>query len=585
MANINVLDKSIFNRIAAGEVVEKPASVVKELVENSIDANAKNVTIEILGGGITKIKVTDDGDGMTKDNLPKAFLPHATSKITTLNDLEKIGTLGFRGEALSSISSVAKVTAISKTKDSDLGSKIEIFGGEVTSLTETGATNGTTIIVEDLFYCVPARAKFLRKPKLEESDITNIVSRLIMANPTVSIKYIVEDKIIFLSPGSNLLEAIYTIYGKTTTDNLLPLNYENDTFKISGFICKPTFSKPNRTCQTLIINGRYVINSAISAAMYKAYENYLMKNNFPFYVININIPLEKVDVNVHPNKLDVKFEDSGKVFGIILHAVSNVLLNSMYVKDLESISNDENEIILPANTSKYNHQTSYGSKSEDADNNLDNQIEKKRDQLAYFLTDTKKEFEARQDYGLSYELAKNAVVNNNIIDLKDSVDKSLDIENVSLFSSTAFKIIGVALNTYIIVEQQNDLYFIDQHAAHERILYDKFKNALNQKELAIQELLVPYILDVNYMESEFINNNLDSFKQLGFDIEHFGANTFKVSSVPVLFKNLSLNSFFSTVLKDITNTLAIQPFNIIKKNIARSACRTDVKSKDILSNN
>lgn len=604
MANINLLDKTIFNRIAAGEVVERPASAVKELVENSIDSGATNITIEILTGGIKRIRVTDNGCGMNAENLPKAFMPHATSKITTLNDLEKIGTLGFRGEALSSISSVAKITAVSKVKEEELGSKIEIESGEIISLTSVGASDGTTIIVDDLFYNVPARAKFLKKPKQEESEVTNVVSRLILANANITFKYVVEDKIIFLSTGNGLLEAIYAVYGKTTVDNLLPLEYERDIFKLQGFIGKPTFSKPNRTYQTLMINGRYVINQTISTAIYKAYEGFLMKGNFPFFVLNLNIPLDKVDVNVHPNKLDVKFEDSNKIFGILLHAVSNVLLTNSHVKFLDDYEDNSvtlNDIIKSnsANTNalaelKENEGKNFNDpniceikevelSAQLTNNSFTNkELEEKRNSLSYFLGKDYLgggEFAANSDAGLSYKLAQSAVKNDNIIKLEE------EPVDVKLFENDNVKIIGVIFGTYIIVEQNEFVYFIDQHAAHERILYDKFKGQLENREIIIQQLLVPYILDVNYMESEFINNNLTAFNELGFEIENFGANSFKVSTVPLLFKNISINSFFNLVLKDINSSLNVTAANIIEDYLARSACRNAVKANDLLSEN
>ena len=349
MAKINVLDKSIFNRIAAGEVVDKPASVVKELVENSIDAGATKINIEIKEGGIKKIVVSDNGCGIDPDDIIKAFLPHATSKICTTDDLDKIGTLGFRGEALSSIASVSKVQMISKTKENDMGSEIIIEGGDVVSQSEKGASNGTYIAVTDLFYCVPARAKFLRKPKTEEGDITNIISRLILANPNIQIKYTADDKLVYYSSGNGIEEAIYAIYGNNILDNLIKIEFSSydKLMTFSGYICKPTFSKPNRTYQTLIINGRYVINQQISTAIYKAYENFLMKGNFPFFVLYVTLPLDKVDVNVHPNKQDVKFEKSGEIFSLVVNAVSEVLYDINHIKSIEEPTTEVVEENIP----------------------------------------------------------------------------------------------------------------------------------------------------------------------------------------------------------------------------------------------
>ena len=338
MSKINILDKEVYNKIAAGEVVEKPASVVKELIENSIDAGATNITIEIIDGGITKIKVIDNGCGIEKDDFDKVFLAHATSKVKTIDDLSNIGTLGFRGEALSSIASVSKVSMISKTEN-DIGYTVKVIGGEMGEIQPAGATSGTCMTIEDLFFNIPARKKFLRKPKMEENEITNLVSRLIMANPNISIKYIADNKLVYQSYGTGLYDAIYSVYGKTIVDNIFDFSFERGDFKFSGYLCKPTFSKSNRTYQTLIINGRYVINQTISTAIYKAYENFIMKGTFPFFVINLSIPLDKIDVNVHPNKLDVKFENNNELFGLVYTQVSDILFN---INNTKSITLDEN---------------------------------------------------------------------------------------------------------------------------------------------------------------------------------------------------------------------------------------------------
>ena len=302
MPKINVLDSSIFNRISAGEVVEKPASVVKELVENSIDAGATAITIEIAEAGVKEIKISDNGCGINFEDLQSAFLPHATSKIKEIDDLYNISTLGFRGEALASVGSVAKVTLQSKTKDSEFGGKIEVDGGKINKPEECACVDGTTISVKNLFFNVPARAKFLKSNKVEESSITSYVSRLILANPNISFKYIIDGIIEYQTSGQGLKEAIYTIYGKDTVNNIIPLNCTVGNISVEGYICKPTFCKPNRTYQTLMVNGRYVVNQLISTAVYNAYENYIMKGKFPFFVLNITIPFDDVDVNVHPNK-------------------------------------------------------------------------------------------------------------------------------------------------------------------------------------------------------------------------------------------------------------------------------------------
>lgn len=588
MAKINVLDKSIFNRIAAGEVVDKPASVVKELVENSIDAGATKINVEIKEGGIKKIVVSDNGCGIDPDDMIKAFLPHATSKICTTDDLDKIGTLGFRGEALSSIASVSKVQMISKTKESDMGSEIIIEGGDVISQSEKGASNGTYISVTDLFYCVPARAKFLRKPKTEEGDITNIISRLILANPNIQIKYTADDKLVYYSSGNGIEEAIYAIYGNNILDNLIKIEFSSydKLMTFSGYICKPTFSKPNRTYQTLIINGRYVINQQISTAIYKAYENFLMKGNFPFFVLYVTLPLDKVDVNVHPNKQDVKFEKSGEIFSLVVNAVSEVLYDISHIKSIEEPTTEVIEENIPLQEIK--NVTETISKVNDVeikekvfDHDKFNEI--KESLNSFISSSSSRQTSFASDEGFSFDLAKRAYEN---MQQQSFLSKSIsndDEENV--VDTKEFKVIGTLFNTYILVEQDKTLLMIDQHAGHERLLYDRFKKDFENNSLAIQPLLVPYVLNLNYQEWSYIHENIETLAHLGFEIEEFGNNSFKVNSVPVLLRNINIAEFFNSILHDISSNLSIKKTDLMEEYLAKSACRSAVKANDILSSN
>ncbi|MGN1207937.1 MAG: DNA mismatch repair endonuclease MutL [Christensenellales bacterium] len=339
MSRINILDESVFNKIAAGEVVEKPASIVKELVENSLDAKATEILVEIEDGGINKIRVVDNGEGIHPDDVKPAFITHATSKIKSVDDLASIVTLGFRGEALSSIASVSKLKMQTKQESFQEGKQIEIEGGIVKDFCDYPMNTGTIVEVEDLFYNIPARKKFLRKPKTEESEITNLMSRYILANPNIKFSYVVDGNLIYKTNGSNLEDAIYQVYKKDTLSNLIKVDYSYDKIRIFGYISKPTYSKSNRTYQTLIINGRYVVNSMISTCVQNAYENLLMKGQFPFYVLNFVLPPDSVDVNVHPNKLDVKFDNFQKVYGYFYTAVSKALLNNSTIKQINVFDN------------------------------------------------------------------------------------------------------------------------------------------------------------------------------------------------------------------------------------------------------
>lgn len=614
MSVINILDKSVYNKIAAGEVVEKPASVVKELVENSIDACATNITIEILDGGITQIKVSDNGKGIEYDDFEKVFLPHATSKVKTVDDLSQIGTLGFRGEAISSISSVSKVTMSSKVETCDSGYQIKVTGGELGEIMPIGAVTGTYMLVEDLFYNIPARKKFLRKPKLEENEITNYVSRLIMANPNIAFKYMADGKIMYQSFGTGLFDAIYAVYGKSIIDNIVEFNYEKGDFKFSGYLGKPTFSKSNRTYQTLIINGRYVINQTISTAIYKAYENFLMKGNFPFYVLNLEIPLEKVDVNVHPNKLDVKFENSNEVFGIIYNGVIDFLYGLNNAKTVVLSDEEEPEVDKSKLQVLTDLRSKFASNIEEMSRAHTENTENKEDyEVKEISLNTTEEYEIHKDEKEKVDFIDNIQKSNtdsktlekvipffteSVVDFKvaspqkydDIIEekpyKKPEIENISVLEdNTDIKVIGTLFDTYILIEQEGKFILIDQHAGHERLLFDKFSKELEGKQVAIQPLLIPYILETNFMEYEFISENIEVIKELGFDIDDFGDNTFKINSVPLLFRDVNISEFFADILSDLNGKIVLTKDQTIRDYIAKSACKSAVKGNDVLSKN
>lgn len=624
MSKINILSKDIYNKIAAGEVVEKPASVVKELVENSIDAGATNISIDIISGGIDRIKVSDNGCGIELDDFDKVFMAHATSKVKTLDDLSQIGTLGFRGEALSSIASVSNVTLASKVDGASEGYQVKVQGGEMGEITPIGATTGTYILVEDLFFNIPARKKFLRKPKLEENDITNYVARLILANPNISFRYTANNKIVYQSFGSGLYDAIYAIYGKSIVDNIFETKFEKGDFKFSGYLGKPTFSKPNRTYQTLIINGRYVINQTISTAIYKAYENFLMKGNFPFFVLNLEIPLDKVDVNVHPNKLEIKFEDSNSVFGIVYSEIAQILYSINNTKKL--ITEVEEEDVIDSSKlvelskevgSQYNTSNETNmSNTDDADEEI--KEVSLGDNIEYEVNKTEQELEELKNNvqnnsnenvvipfssasSLSFKIEQNK---DNLFDSYTSIDSAkeessdYDINDISTmqtgykinatqssFVDKSFRIVGALFDTYIIVEKDDKLLLIDQHAGHERLMYDKFTKELENKEVAVQPLMIPYVLETNYSEATFINNNIETIRELGYEIEEFGVNSFKISTAPLLFENVNIDVIFDEILSDIDNNLVLSKNSTIKDYIAKKSCKSAVKGNMHLSQN
>ncbi len=626
MAKINLLDSSVYNLIAAGEVVERPASVVKELVENSIDAGAKSISVEIKNGGIKLIKVADDGCGIDEDDMKSAFLPHATSKIKNAGDLDSIFTLGFRGEALASIASVARVSLVSKTAESDIGTSITVEGGKFGEVKKVSTGKGTTISVEDLFFCVPARAKFLKKPKTEEQEITNVVTRTILAHPEINITYVVDGKTQLSSVGTSAKDAMFSIYGKESVSETLEVFASRGNVTVSGFVGKPTYSKSNRTYQTLIINGRYVINSTVQAAVANAYGDFLMKRQFPFFVLYLTIPFDEIDVNVHPNKLDVKFLNSNAVYSVVFEAVSRALNEMDYIKEIDS---GVNASVSFATSSKMGHE-----KIDKAGVNLNpfsgtfddlnvDEKEKLEDVVldATFMTSSG-ESEARDGFGLGSRLLerinqkvsagdKDPYGPQNFHNSKELEAQEKKVQNrldeiifgesaaesnqkppmffekpqtrQDDFAEDEIKLLGKAFNTYLLIEWGANLYLIDQHAAHERLLYDKLKEQYETGSVAVQPILIPYVYSANPEDAQIIEANLEALRSVGFEIDDFGDRTFKIASVPVVVSNIDFNKFFGMFLAEKLNKNKLSQAEIIKDSLMQMACKSAIKGGDDLS--
>lgn len=570
MAKINVLDSYIYNRIAAGEVVQNPSSVVKELIENSIDAGAKNIVIEIKDGGIKQIKITDDGCGIEKDYVKTAFLPHATSKISCVDDLESIQTLGFRGEALSSIAAVSMVTLKTKTINSETGTLIELKSDLITEFSECAMQGGTIFCVDNIFFNTPARAKFLKSKKSEESEITNVVSRFIIANPYISFKYLVDDKLVFDFLGNGLLNALSVIYGKEILDNVIEVKYQKNGYELQGFISKPEFAKANRSYQTLIINDRLITNSLISTAIFNAYGGFLMTRRYPLFALSLKMPYDMLDVNVHPSKLDVRFKENNHIYGIFYNAVFNCLNNLTASQNIFSNNGQSAEsVVLPPVLAE--PKQSYNSNFN-------------KPKVAFNESDN-----------FEYNLKINEPVNYRVSEPDTSAAKNIKQPVVfkaeQKFDQTVMpvelkqhKIVGTIFNTYIVLQLEEDMLLIDQHAAAERLLYDKLKQSINNKKMAVQTLMLPYILNVNSSDFNFIEQNLPVFKLLGFNIEQFGNNSFKISEVPMFFDGLDFNKFFDNLLSDEVNIKSIKSSDIIKEKLMQAACKASVKAGDSLNN-
>ena len=594
MSKINVLDSSVFNRIAAGEVVERPASIVKELVENSLDANAKHIVIEITQGGTQMIKISDDGDGIAYDDLSKAFLPHATSKIKCVDDLNNIATLGFRGEALASIASVSQTTILSKQKTAAIGGEISANGGKINPPKEAGCPDGTFITVNNLFYNTPVRAKFLKSNRVEEGAITNLVARFILANPNIAFKYVADGKTIYQTQGLDLTEGIFVVYSKEAVNNIIEVNYKSQDISLTGFVGNPLYVKPNKTYQTLIINGRYVVNNLVSTAVYNAFENYMMKGKFPFFVLHLNMPYDEVDVNVHPNKLDVRFQNTNKIYAIINNAVAESLLNSNKTFDGSEIAQEKfDEITLDSAEEKQTDLPrvsgfSFGDKKppeprvtlEDVEPVKEPELKPENNIISAMKSATvynSKSFgdslldssELKSDDGIFYET---------LVKVTSDKEEKVQTKQEDLFfdTTTESKIIGKVFNTYIIIEKDKEIYFIDQHAAHERLLYDKFTQSFEEQKQLSQSLLVPYVFKVNSLENNLILENIQTFNELGFEIEEFGTNTYKINSVPNLLQSINLKEYVDDLLKNL-NKISKTNQNT-KHFLATKACKAAVKA-------
>lgn len=602
MAKINILDKKIYNRIAAGEVVERPYSVIKELIENAIDAGATDIDVTIEDGGKRLMRVSDNGCGISREDLPKAFLPHATSKISAVEDLDKILTLGFRGEALASIGSVSKATILSKTKDDEMGNIIVCEGGVIGDADVYPSDTGTTVSVENLFFNTPARAKFLKASKSEETDITNIITRLILSHPDIAFKYTSDGKVMLQSFGGGLDEAIIEIYGYNTITDCIPIETEKNGIKISGFIGRNYFTKPNRTYQTVILNGRYVVNNTIQSSMHNAYAAYLMKRQYPFYVLKIDMSPETVDVNVHPNKTDVRFIDNQVIYSTLYSVVTKVLDGSAAALEIVKPNNyvpiDEgSRPIIPQKPI---------TPDEIGEAHCDRPFvsgfnEELLDQTIWGRYNKSKSAEKEEGFEKTFGVADShddeprELGGNKIDDIfaenkkyiaemeaKKAAEEAEKARQEELKVEPEFKVIGQVLATYLILEKENDIYFIDQHAAHERLLYDKFIEEYKSGNVAEQTMLVPYIFRVNESESEFIIGKFPELRKAGFDISEYDVNEFAVYSVPVLLFDMDLKSFFDDLLSDISFKKETVP-ELIHDKIAMKACKAAIKSGKILS--
>ncbi len=594
MSIIHILDNNTINKIAAGEVVERPSSVIKELVENSIDAGAGAVTVEIRDGGTTLIRITDNGSGISKEDVETAFIRHATSKIEKIDDLENVISLGFRGEALASIASVSQVEMITKTKDSDLGTKIEIHGGKIIEKTEAASNNGTTISVKNLFFNVPARRKFLKKPSVESGYISDIINKIALGHPEVSIKYINNSNTMLHTSGNNDLKtAFYHIYGKEMLSQMLDVDVSENGMRLYGIAGKPQLSRGTRAYENLFINGRFIKNETVSQAVEDAYKTRLMIGKFPVFALNFYIPPEYIDVNVHPAKLEVRFRDNDVVYDFIYTAILDIFKDKVLIPESTWDSSNSKETESSIEESK--EKIPFENNPKKTLNNPQ-QYEKTKESVKYNTTENKSIEELQKLY-------KQAELNDGIIkntfkmqENKEPYYKHEKVEQNMLTNEkeencaeTAkpffhnYKIIGQIFATYWIVEQNDSIFLIDQHAAHERVLYERFMKSFNESSVMSQRLIEPVMLNLTESEIETINKNLDLLNKAGFEVERITERDYALKGVPFIFKNPETLSFFNSIVDILGEKQLNSVMDTKILSVATMACKAAVKANDRLS--
>ena len=594
MARINVLPKEIYQLIAAGEVVERPSSVVKEMIENSLDAGAKNITIEIKNGGSTYIRITDDGCGIERDDVRKVFISHATSKISKKDDLNSIATLGFRGEAMASISAVSKVELLTKAENEEIGTRYEIAGGEELEFDDAGCPNGTTIVVRDIFFNTPARMKFLKKDVTEGNQVAGIVDRMAISHPEISFRFIRDGKQVLITSGNgDLKSTVYSVLGKEMSDSLMSVDYSFNDMRITGFVSKPTASRKSRAGQYFYINNRIVKSKTAMAALEQAYKNTIMVGRFPACVLNIELNPAQVDVNVHPAKTEVRFANEKPIFDLVYYAVKTAIENDRTVKEVEF---KENPICWQESKNVYqnNDNTSFQAKFDffkKKDEPPSQQVIKTKPRENFWQVEAPKpEYKIardekpkpRVDINIEYEEPEEISTAKS-----EDTPKEQDIEKVVITDEKDnenfipnFKLIGEAFKTYLIVEIENELYFIDKHAAHERMNFERFKA---QATVETQMLLAPVVVNLTKDEFIAISENVELIKKCGFELEEFGESQIIVRAIPSLVDGDSVKE----LMLEISQKLLEHKTDILPDKIDwiyhSASCRGAVKAGDYTS--
>lgn len=585
---INVLAPNVYNKIAAGEVVDRPYSVVKELVENAIDAGATEISVEIEKGGKKRIRVTDNGSGIAKEDLPLAYSAHATSKLKTADDLFSIHTLGFRGEAIASVAAVSRMEIVSRTADGEAYA-LSCEGGSLGEVLPAAGAKGTVVTVDDLFFNVPARLKFLKSDAQEEADIGGVMARFLLSRPEISFTYIADGKTKYRSFGDGLSAALVAVYGADALANCTEIRADKHGIKLHGFLGNRNYYKANRTYQSLFVNGRYVVNQTVGAAVTNAYAGYLMKRQYPFYVLFLDVPPEAVDVNVHPNKADVRFADNQIIYGSAYSVVSAVLDgNSRALEYLavppnapeKQVQDRETEDPVPIVLQNGGRGTA-GMSYAEAKRELAFDVTIPKGNEPRFLEEDVR-MEVRQPVAspavASETPAEDAFEENRRL-LAAQAAKARQ-EHIDP-SELVYK--GELFRTYLIYEAGDSAYFIDQHAAHERILFDRLQASWEARAVSSQPMLIPFVLSLNGQEFAFLERNFSVLREIGFEIEEFGDTSVRVSAVPADLMGMDLNAFFGDVLSSMESLRAIRLSEILKDKLATAACKAAVKGGERLT--
>lgn len=594
---INILDKDTIDKIAAGEVVERPASIVKELLENSIDAGSSSVTVEIKNGGIDLIRITDNGCGIPSREVKKAFLRHATSKIVSDKDLIAIKSLGFRGEALSSIAAVSRCEMITKTRDELTGVRYYIEGGTEVEYEEIGAPDGTSIIIRDIFYNTPARRKFLKTASTEGAHISELVEKLAMANTEIAFKFISNGQIKLQTNGSgNLKDIVYQLYGKEISKALCNVDYEKNGIKIRGVVARPEVTRSSRNLENIFVNGRYIKDNIISKAVEDGFGDRLMQHQYPFCALNFD--LDGVDVNVHPRKMEVRFSDRNFVYDNTKEAVEEIFITQSAVREVPvgKASNEKKVFVntpepfenkrrdmseMPEKVSQYKYEdvTKDTLHSTGSDDEIKWTLPKEnmynpKDDMSFIKDENKT---GADSYTGDFSRQSIKEVKNIVADTKSSDIKPSQLSFFESESKKYMKVIGQVFDTYWIVQLENEMYIIDQHAAHEKVMYERLLKESKANKLSSQMINPPIIVTLTDLEQNVLKEHMDEFRGIGFDIEEFGGKEYKINAIPNIFPSIPKAELFNEMLSDSTNYDVISPSELILAKVASMSCKAAIK--------